>query len=341
MDQEAFFIENLIGWYHEHRRSLPWRETKNPYFIWLSEIILQQTRVEQGLPYYLHFIEKYPTVDALAMATEDEVMKSWEGLGYYSRARNLHATARVISSRGGVFPNQYEGLLQLKGIGDYTASAIASFAFNRPVPVVDGNVLRLVSRYFGKQDDIHRSTTKREFKKLLEKYIVDVNPADFNNGIMEFGALQCVAKKPNCSACPLQKHCWAYQHDQVEFLPYSSKKIRKKKEYLHYFLQERDSQWIRKRGSDGIWGGLYELPGIATSDVEFTPEKDEVPGISFGAVVKTKSITHHLTHRTLLLNFWSVEELTPQNENEYLSVPNKNIHKYPFPKAMHWIYSYF
>lgn len=341
MNQGAFFSDTLLRWYQDNKRPLPWRNTKNPYLIWLSEIILQQTRVDQGLPYYEHFVNAYPNVEALALAEEDQVMKSWEGLGYYSRARNLHTTAKEIASNGGLFPNQYEALLKLPGIGDYTASAIASFAFDRPTPVVDGNVLRLVSRFFGIEEDISKLSVRKNFKQLLQPLIEASPPAIFNNAIMEFGALQCKPKKPECSTCPLNTVCQAHLKHTVHRLPFNSKKISKKTSYLHYFLSGDSHQWIKKREASGIWGGLYDFPCHSSNDANFSPNENAIIGITPSHFSLVKSITHQLTHRTLKLKFWIADELEIENSSIYTRVSNKNLHQYPFPRAMHWIYSYF
>ena len=206
------FSQQILEWYGKNKRSLPWRNSKNPYKIWLSEIILQQTKVAQGLPFYNKFILAFPTINDLANATENEVLNLWQGLGYYSRARNMHFTAKEIAERyNGIFPNDYKTILKLKGIGTYTAAAISSFAFNLPFAVVDGNVIRLLSRYFGIPTAFDSSKGKKEFQLLAQKLLIKKTAAEYNQGIMEFGALQCVPKSPNCSVCPLQNSCFAGQ----------------------------------------------------------------------------------------------------------------------------------
>ena len=224
------FSNSLLLWYLQNKRDLPWRNTTNPYPIWLSEIMLQQTRVAQGLPYFLAFTEAFPTILDLAKADEEQVLKLWQGLGYYSRARNMHKTAQIIAFElGGNFPNNYNDLIKLKGIGEYTAAAIASFAFNEVVPAVDGNVFRVLSRYFNIDTDIASSGAKKEFTALAKELIPNDNPALFNQAIMEFGALQCVPKNPNCESCIFNSSCAALQKKKVAELPVKSKKVKDRK----------------------------------------------------------------------------------------------------------------
>ena len=227
------FYNYLIKWYLENKRDLPWRKTTNPYHIWLSEIMLQQTRVAQGMPYFLSFVEAFPTVFDLAKAEEEQVLKLWQGLGYYSRARNLHKTAQYIATElNGVFPDNYKDLLQLKGVGDYTAAAIASFSYNEAVPVVDGNVFRVLSRYFDLDTDIAQAFAKKEFAALAFELMPKDTPATFNQAIMEFGALQCVPKNPDCAVCVFNESCAALQKKKVELLPVKSKKSKSEEPLL-------------------------------------------------------------------------------------------------------------
>jgi A/G-specific adenine glycosylase len=227
------FSKTIIRWYNKNKRDLPWRHTKDPYKIWLSEIILQQTRVQQGLPYYETFVKKFPTVHHLAKANEDVVMKTWQGLGYYSRARNLHYSAKFISKNlKGKFPNNFEEIKKLKGIGDYTAGAIASFAFNKPYPVVDGNVFRVLSRYFGIKTPIDSAKGKNEFVEKATLLLDKKNPGTFNQAIMEFGAMKCVPQNPDCGKCPLKNGCEALANDTVSALPFKSKKNKIRTRYL-------------------------------------------------------------------------------------------------------------
>ncbi|MHA7877331.1 MAG: A/G-specific adenine glycosylase [Bacteroidota bacterium] len=259
--KKALFAPLLLAWYQAHKRSLPWRETHDPYKIWLSEIILQQTRVAQGLPYYQRFIEKYPSVQSLACADEEEILRLWQGLGYYARARNMHACARtIIGELGGKFPRTYRELLQLKGIGKYTAAAIASIAFKEAVPVVDGNVYRVLARVFGVEEDI---TTTRGIKTFyaLAQSLVPPNSADlYSQAIMDFGATHCTPSKPKCASCIFKDHCVAFRADKQHMLPVKRKKVKVKKRYLHYLvIQYNDKLYMKRRQSNDIWAGLYDF----------------------------------------------------------------------------------
>ncbi|MBC7440076.1 MAG: A/G-specific adenine glycosylase [Flavobacterium sp.] len=312
------FTNLLVQWYLQNKRDLPWRNTQNPYIIWLSEIMLQQTRVAQGLPYFYSFIENFPTVFDLANASEQEVLKLWQGLGYYSRARNLHKTAQNIAfERNGIFPNNYDELLKLKGVGDYTAAAIASFAYNEKVPVVDGNVFRVLSRYFGVESDISLLSTKKEFQALAFELMPNNAIATFNQAIMEFGALQCVPKNPDCSVCVMNNSCIALQKKMVSLLPVKSKKVKVTNRYFNYLILEDENKntIINKRTDKGIWHNLYEFPLIETnSDVDYEiiskliNEKSlfESEIISIYSL-NEKSLLHILTHQRLHIKFWKVE----------------------------------
>ncbi len=276
-DTEAiWFSKTLLKWHAANPRSLPWKNTKDPYHIWLSEVILQQTRVEQGLPYYKRFIEQYPSVSDLALAPEDEVLKLWEGLGYYSRARNLHATARFIHFElNGRFPETYQGILNLKGVGPYTASAIASFAFDLPKAVVDGNVFRVLSRIFGLETPIDTTTGKKAFQTLADKLLDAKQAGRYNQAIMNFGALLCRPRKPNCSICPFSKQCIALQTDRVEEFPVKSRKLQKRNRYFYYLVLRHQGQFIlRKRTGKDVWQGLYEFPYL-----EFENALEEIPSL--------------------------------------------------------------
>jgi len=250
-----------LEWYPRHRRDLPWRHTRDPYAIWLSEVILQQTRVKQGLPYYYTYINTYPTVQDLAAAPEDEVLRHWQGLGYYSRARNMHHTAQqVVREYNGQFPETYAELLKLRGVGQYTAAAIASFAFDEKVAVLDGNVFRVLARVFGLTQDIAAPASRRVFQVLADQLIPAETPAEFNQAIMEFGAIQCTPVNPDCLFCPLQSHCYAFQHGMVNELPIKSKAKAARTRYFHYLvLRHADTIYMRKRGPKDIWEGLYDF----------------------------------------------------------------------------------
>ncbi|UOQ73812.1 A/G-specific adenine glycosylase [Hymenobacter cellulosilyticus] len=275
-----YFAQALLEWYPRHRRDLPWRHTRNPYAIWLSEVILQQTRVKQGLPYYLDFITTYPTVQDLAAAPEDEVLRHWQGLGYYSRARNMHHTAQqVVREYEGVFPDTYLDLLKLRGVGQYTAAAIASFAFGEKVAVLDGNVYRVLSRVFGITSDIAAPATRKEFQALADTLIPAAAPDEFNQAIMEFGAIQCTPIKPDCLFCPLQSQCYAFQHGMVQELPVKSKAKAGRTRYFHYIvLRHGDTLYLKKRTAKDIWQGLYDFALTET-------EAAELPAVELAATV--------------------------------------------------------
>jgi len=333
------FSNQLIAWYLDNKRDLPWRKTTNPYLIWLSEIMLQQTRVAQGLPYYLAFVDAFPTVFDLSKANEEHVLKLWQGLGYYSRARNLHATAKYITHElGGVFPNNYKDLLQLKGIGEYTAAAIASFSYNEVVPVVDGNVYRVLARYFGIATDISSPKAKKEFTAVASE-LIDVNrPAVFNQAIMEFGALQCVPKNPNCSICPFNTSCQALATKKTTELPVKIKKTKITRRHIHYLLllDSENNILINKRTSKGIWHNLYEFPAIETPE----PESDnaisklihhQFQGIKDLKHLASETITHKLSHQHLYINFWKIE-LDHSHTN---GISYNELLKLPVPIVLH------
>jgi A/G-specific adenine glycosylase len=311
------FSKSLIQWYLQNKRDLPWRNTVNPYFIWLSEIMLQQTRVAQGLPYFLRFTSAFPTVFDLAKADEEEVLKLWQGLGYYSRARNLHKTAKQIAFEfDGEFPKTYSELLKLKGIGEYTAAAIASFSYNETVPVVDGNVFRVLSRYFDVETDIASSGAKKEFTQLAAALIQEGEANIFNQAIMEFGALQCVPKNPDCGICVFNDSCLALQQKKVAQLPVKSKKTKVTNRYFNYlvFLDDNENTIIHKRTQKGIWQNLYEFPVLET----ITAESDEtILSLIENQVFVTNEIReiqlynpeiiiHKLSHQHLHIKFWKI-----------------------------------
>ena len=257
------FSEKILSWYAIHKRELPWRGSRDAYKIWLSEVILQQTRVAQGTPYYLRFVEAFPTVHDLAGASEEKILKLWQGLGYYSRARNLHAAAKtVVKEYNGKFPETYKGLLKLKGVGDYTASAIASICFNEPEPVVDGNVYRVLARYFGVDKAINSSEGIKYFKKLAREVMDTDKIRDYNQGIMEFGAMQCTPKKPDCMFCPLNESCEALQKGRVQELPVKIGKTKVRQRYFNYmvFLDADGNTLLQQRTGKGIWQNLWEFP---------------------------------------------------------------------------------
>jgi len=336
------FSNLLIQWYLQNKRDLPWRNTTDPYQIWLSEIMLQQTRVAQGMPYFYAFTNAFPTVFDLAKAEEEQVLKLWQGLGYYSRARNLHKTAKYVAFElNGVFPSNYKDLLKLKGVGEYTAAAIASFSYNEAVPVVDGNVFRVLSRYFDIETDIALASAKREFAELAFELMPNDNAAVFNQAIMEFGALQCVPKSPDCNNCVFNNSCAALQKKKVAQLPVKSKKIKVRNRYFNYIMIADDDKntLIQKRTSKGIWHNLYEFPLIETEKEEgYEFVSNAIQSESFISndiksfrVCNDKSIVHKLSHQHLHIKFWKldVKGIIKNGINK------ESLIKYPFPIVIH------
>ncbi|WP_305982197.1 A/G-specific adenine glycosylase [Roseivirga thermotolerans] len=319
--EREIFVNQLIRWYGHQKRDLPWRETRDPYKIWLSEIILQQTRVNQGMPYYLAFIERYPTVELLAKAPEQEVLRLWQGLGYYSRARNLHACAQtIVEQYHGCFPDTFDELLRLKGIGRYTAAAIASLAFNKPTAVVDGNVYRVLARVFGLYNDISESKTLKIFEQLANELIPANNAAEYNQAIMDFGATQCTPKNPACDTCPLHTICFAQQHGEVEKLPVKSRKTKVKKLYFDYFMFEHGQQILmHKRLGKDIWQGLYQFYLKESKTKQKTEEcLKHIPLIDHIHVQSVSSpVRHLLSHREIFARFF---RLRVNDLNTFVSI---------------------
>lgn len=311
------FSNTLIYWYLQTKRDLPWRKTRDPYLVWLSEIILQQTRVSQGMSYYLAFSSVFPTVEDLANAKESKVLKMWQGLGYYSRARNLHFTAKYISKElCGKFPTSYHELIKLKGIGDYTASAISSICFDEPAAVVDGNVYRVLARFFNIDTPINSTKGIKEFKSLAQSLLDNKKPGVYNQAIMDFGALQCKPKSPNCLECPMSSNCIAFEKKLVKELPVKERKLKVKKKYFNFFVfvtKDRKTIFEERRGN-GIWQGLYQFPLIET--VKETHIEDLVNSSDFQALVpknatiqlfNNNSIIHKLSHQHLFTKFWIIK----------------------------------
>lgn len=312
------FSNILTHWYLSCKRDLPWRNTKNPYQIWLSEIILQQTRVDQGLAYYLRFIDEFPTVQHLADADEEKVLKLWQGLGYYSRARNLHASARyIVDELGGAFPKSYKELLKLKGVGDYTASAVSSISFDEVHAVVDGNVYRVLARYFGIETAINSTKGIKEFKALAQELINSENAGNHNQAIMEFGAMMCKPQNPNCSICPLNDSCFALKFSKVKVLPVKDKKVKIKKRYFNYLVTVTPNKKtiLNQRKGKGIWQNLYEFPLIES--LKTLNEREILESKEFKQIFDKNSLSlkrfntaekvHKLSHQHLYTTFWIVD----------------------------------
>ncbi len=344
----TLFRRRLFDWFAVHLRPMPWKGEKNPYFVWLSEIILQQTRVEQGLPYFERFVAQYPTVTDLANAPDDDVMKLWEGLGYYSRARNLLFTARQIAQEmDGKMPNTYAELLQLKGVGTYTAAAIASFAYDLPHAVVDGNVYRVLSRIFGIATPIDTPQAKTEFTALANDLLDPERAADFNQAMMDFGATHCLPARPLCSVCPFRDDCVALQTGKVSELPMKSKKLLKTTRIFHYLHIEMPdgSTFIRKRIEKDIWQDLYELPNIE-SDALWDKLDDAQIRANIADFLQTPQFTIQqisaprkqlLTHRTVIGVFYEIK-LLDRNfmppQRDFLRLEAKNLVNFAFPKII-------
>lgn len=339
------FSNQLISWYNKNKRDLPWRNSKNPYTIWLSEIILQQTRVDQGLSYFNKFIEHYPTINDLANASEQEILKLWQGLGYYSRARNLHYTAKIIRDEyKGVFPKEYTKILALKGVGEYTAAAITSFSYNQPYPVIDGNVYRVLARIYGIEDAIDSPNGKKIVKQLAEELIDKKNPSTYNQAIMEFGALQCKPKNPDCNNCPFILECFAFKNNSIERLPFKEKKIKQRNRYFNYIVS-LDNNHIKlvKRGENDIWQGLYDFPVIETKksieDVETLvihinkTYQTTIKGFTLKS--KSEEQKHLLSHQKIHATFWLTTNFNLDfSEIKPVTISLKEINKYPVPKLI-------
>ncbi len=334
MNKFVHFHRQLLQWYDSNHRILPWRETAAPYKIWISEIILQQTRVAQGYAYYLRFIDRFPDVASLAAAPEDDVLLLWQGLGYYSRARNLHKAAQqIIERHNGVFPHKYEDVRALQGIGDYTAAAICSFAYNQPYAVLDGNVYRVLARLFDEETPMDTTQGKKVFKKLAEEALNCAEPAHHNQAIMEFGALYCTPTNPDCEHCPVQVHCEAYAHNTVSLLPVRKPIAPLKDRYLNYiiYLSADGQTLIHRREKQDIWKHLYEFP-LYESEHLFT-RHELTPYLPQGAVVWVeKDFTHILSHQRLHARFFFVRcESLPQL-TDYRCVDWDDLQDYAFSR---------
>ena len=321
MGETTVFTLTLLDWFRENGRPLPWRQSRDPYAIWLSEIILQQTQVKQGTDYWLRFMQRWPSVERLAAATEDEVLREWQGLGYYSRARNLHTAARQIVAMGG-FPKTLEGIKSLKGVGDYTAAAIGSIAFGLPAAVVDGNVYRVLSRHYGIQTPIDSTEGKKEFRALAQSLLPEGEASAFNQAMMDFGAIQCTPQSPKCILCPLQESCVALRTGTVGQLPVKQKTLKVRTRHLVYvYVRCKGETAIHRRGQGDIWQGLYE-PWLT----------EEVP---CGARLVAKDVKHVLTHQVLKADFyiWETDE-KPLLPEGYIWIKEEDIDNYGIPRLV-------
>lgn len=332
------FSRQITDWYRQNKRELPWRQTSNPYYIWLSEIILQQTRVNQGMNYYLKFVDHYPTINELANADEQEVLNDWQGLGYYSRARNLHATAKLIHSKyNGDFPKTHEEILTLKGVGSYTAAAIASFAYNLPHAVVDGNVYRVLSRVFDINLPIDSNEGQKTFAQIANELLDKENPSLHNQAIMEFGALQCTPSTPNCLDCPFQQECLALKNGSITQRPVKKGKTKIRNRYFHYFHFNTGKETIlQKRTEKDIWQHLYEFPKI-----EFDKEQDyevikQYIKDNYNVTPISHSIQkkHILSHQHIYCIFWEFDSIPSKLNQEWELINTINFNNYPIPRAI-------
>ena len=339
---EKEFARLLIEWYHEHKRDLPWRNTNDPYLIWISEIILQQTRVAQGYAYYQRFIERFPNLDSLAAAEENEVLKYWQGLGYYSRARNLHQAAISVN---GVFPVKYEDILKLKGVGTYTAAAICSFAYNQPHAVVDGNVYRVLSRFFGINEPIDSGKGKKIFASLAHDLLDKIQPALYNQAIMDFGALQCTPLSPDCTVCPFKNRCFAFNHNMVSSLPIKQNKTKTSERFFYYLLiRDNGNIYLNKRTENDIWKNLYELPLIESNTA--LAVDDFIRKQEFASIFKENSVVnvrllnktkHVLSHRIIYADFYELEaqDIKMDFLSKYTRLNMADLELYPVSRLMH------
>jgi len=327
-----------MDWFEENQRQLPWRGETDPYKIWVSEIILQQTRINQGWDYYLRFIERFPNVNSLATAPLQDVLHVWQGLGYYSRARNMHAAAQhIMQEHHGVFPHHYLEIKKLKGVGNYTAAAVASIAFRLPYPAVDGNVLRVITRIFGIYDDIAQQKTVQQITQLCETLMDKENPGIFNQGLMELGAIQCTTKNPNCETCPFTNQCVALAKNHIDLLPFKSLKIKIKERFFHFFIFIKDGKTIIEQRTDNdIWKNLFQFPMIETETAcdKISQKKLLEAGFGNPKPVFLKEVKHKLTHQHLTIRFYVVLDDFPELNNNWIPVLIEELEEYPFPVAL-------
>jgi A/G-specific adenine glycosylase len=342
------FSAELIAWYTQNKRDLPWRNTTDAYIIWLSEIILQQTRVEQGMPYFYRFAEKYPTVTSFAAAHEDEILRLWQGLGYYSRGRNMLKTAQLVQQQyNGIFPVSYHELIKLKGIGEYTAAAISSFSANEAKAVVDGNVYRVLSRYFGIDEPINSPKGKKTFQKIADEVLDNARPALHNQAIMEFGAMLCKPKNPACGICPVHINCVAFKTNATTYLPVKLKTVKVRKRYFNYMLIfDGEKILMNKRNEGDIWANMYDLPLIETPELMEPVELLHLPGMEiFGDNVALKDnsavVKHVLTHQHLYIRFLILKDFPKKLQENWFYANVENLKDLALPKPIFIFIKYF
>lgn len=326
------FSLSIRNWYRQNKRDLPWRETSDPYFIWLSEIIMQQTRVDQGLKYYLKFTSNYPKIEDLAKAQEQDVLNDWQGLGYYSRARNLHSAAKtIIEDYKGVFPRSYDDVLKLKGVGTYTASAISSFAYGECKAVVDGNVYRLLSRAFDIDLPIDSSQGQKYFQKLADELISPQHPGEHNQAIMEVGALICSPKSPKCTQCPLESICLSREKETITERPVKSKKTKVRSRFFHFLVLSDDKNIvIQKREKKDIWQNMYQFPLIETEKKTSLEEERNWQDQTH----ESEIVTHILSHQKIFAVFHHIALPDKVSFNDSINIEKRNIQDYPLPRII-------
>jgi len=336
------FTDEIVQWYLKNKRDLPWRNTTDAYVIWLSEIILQQTRVEQGMPYFYRFLEKYPDVSSFAAAHEDEILKLWQGLGYYSRGRNMLKTARLVQElHNGRFPDSYNELIKLKGIGEYTAAAIASFAANEAKAVVDGNVYRVLARYLGIYEPINSTAGKKTFQQMADDFLNKKMPGLHNQAIMEFGAMLCKPKTPACNICPVRIGCVAFNTNAVTDLPVKLKTLKVRERFLNYFLvTDGDTILMNKRGDKDIWANMYDLPMAETDTFLSTEELLKQPEVLavFGNDIEAMEVSpvhkHILTHQRLFVRLIKIENQPVKMNENWIKINVQNLPELALPKII-------
>lgn len=337
------FHKILSNWYKQNKRDLPWRLNKVPYYVWISEIILQQTRVDQGTDYFLRFIERFPTIDSLANSSENEVLKMWQGLGYYSRARNIHfAAQQIMNNFNGKFPVTYPEIRSLKGVGDYTAAAVASISFGLPYAAVDGNVYRVLSRIYGIATPTDSSKGKKEFSELAMQLLDKQNPGSYNEAVMEFGALQCTPRKPDCSVCPFEQQCVAFNRSEITKLPVKTNKIKIRHRFFNYlYLKHEKTIILEQRLENDIWQNLYQLPLIES--LKALTLEELIVHEKFHSLFKTESITiesasneilHLLSHQKLHVRFIEISLSKSGINKNWIKIAPELLHEYPIPKLI-------
>mgnify|MGYP001182963557 FL=1 len=331
--------EQLIQWYNKNRRILPWRENRDPYKIWVSEIILQQTQIITGIPYFKKFIKKFPTIKSLAISDENTLLKIWEGLGYYNRALNMLSTAKmIVSQHNCLFPKSYQDLIKLKGIGPYTAAAISSICFDTKIGVVDGNVYRVLTRYYNISNPINQAKTQKKIQRIANKLVPSYNPGIYNQAIMDFGAIQCKKYHPQCQICPLKKNCQAFQENTINLRPVKIIRKHRKVRYLNYLLiVDEKSFIIKKRGSSDVWGKMYELPLIETqkeATKELILHNNLLKGNDILETNLKTRIVHNLSHQKLKISFWIINKMDYKSNSRYEKIHRNEIKHFPFPKPI-------